>query len=39
MTHLPMKGRRRSSIYLMKVAGAFVKMKGMTKNSNNLPWF
>ena len=35
MTHLPMKGRRRSSIYLMKVAGALVKPKGMTNHSNN----
>ena len=30
-----MKGRRRSSIYLMKVAGALVKPKGMTNPSNN----
>ena len=35
MTHLPMKGHRRSSIYLMKVAGALVKPKGMTNHSNN----
>ena len=30
-----MKGRRRSSIYLMKVAGALVKPKGMTNHSND----
>ena len=30
-----MKGRRRSSIYLMKVAGALVKLKGTTNHSNN----
>ena len=35
MTHLPMKAHRRSSIYLMKVAGALVKLKGMTNHSNN----
>ena len=35
MTHLSMKGHRRSSIYLMKVAGALVKPKGMTNHSNN----
>ena len=35
MTHLPMKGRRSSSIYLMKVAGALVKPKGMINHSNN----
>ena len=35
MTHLPTKGCRTSSIYLMKVVGALVKPKGMTNNSNN----
>ena len=35
MKHLLMKGRRRSSIYLMKVAGALVKPEGMTNHSNN----
>ena len=35
MTHLPMKGRRRSAIYLIKVAGALVEMKGMNNNLNN----
>ena len=30
-----MKGHRRSSLYLMKVAGALVKLKGMTNHSNN----
>ena len=29
------KGRRSSSIYLMKVSGAFVKPKGMTNHSNS----
>ena len=31
-----MNGRRRSYIYLMKVAGALVKPKGMTNHSNNI---
>ena len=35
MTNLQTKGHRRSSIYLMKVAGALVKPKGMTNHSNN----
>ena len=35
MTHLPMKIHRRSSIYLMKVADALVKLKFMTNHSNN----
>ena len=30
-----MKGHRSSSIYLMKVAGALVKPKGVTNHSNN----
>ena len=30
-----MKGHRRSSIYIMKVAGALVKMKGMIDHSTN----
>ena len=30
-----MKGHRRSSIYLMKVAGALVNLKDMTIHSNN----
>ena len=30
-----MKGHRSSSIYLMKVVGAFVKPKGMTNHLNN----
>ena len=35
MIQLLMKGHRRSSIYLMKVAGALVKPKGMTNHSTN----
>ena len=35
MKQLTVKGHRRSSIYLMKVAGALVKMKGMNNHSNN----
>ena len=35
MTHLTMNGCIRSSIYLMKVVGAFVKTKGMTNHPNN----
>ena len=35
MTNLSMKGSIRSYIYLMKVAGALVKLKGMTNHSNN----
>ena len=34
MTHLPIKGNIRSSIYLVKVASALVKLKGMTNHSN-----
>ena len=35
ITHLPIKGHKRSSIYLMKVAGALVKLKGINNHSNN----
>ena len=35
MTHLPMKGRRRLAIYLIRVAGALVETKGMNNHSNN----
>ena len=35
LAHLSMKGQRRLSIYLMKVAGAFIEMKGITNHSNN----
>ena len=35
MTHLSMKGHIRSSIYLIKVVVALVKMKGMNNHSNN----